>query len=91
MKHKQSSSDHVRQVIGCVRCSSENLGKFSAEMNIHFYGQEGLTEPSVWVFPQLTMCLSCGYTDFSIPESELQRLADGWRRIPAKPARAHRI
>jgi hypothetical protein len=53
-------------------------------MNIHFPGREGLTEPTVWVFPQVTVCLNCGYADFAIPESELQRLADGWRRIRSK-------
>lgn len=85
MKYKQPSH-HVRQAIGCVRCSSKNLGKFSAEMNIHFPGYEGLTEPTVWVFPQLTVCFDCGYAECSIPESELQRLVDGWGRIRAKAA-----
>jgi len=85
MKYKQPSH-RVRQAIGCVRCSSENLGKFSAEMNIHFPGYEGLTEPTVWVYPQLTVCLNCGSVEFSIPESELQQLADGYRRIRAKAA-----
>ena len=82
MKFKQPSHN-ARQAIGCVRCSSENLGKFSAEMNIHFPGHEGLTEPTVWFFPQLTVCLHCGYAEFSIPDSELQRLTDGRRRISA--------
>ena len=83
---KKSSSHSVRRPIACVRCSSENVGKFSAEMNIHFPGYEGLAEPSVWVFPQLTVCLNCGYTEFSIPAPELQRLADGGRRIAEKAA-----
>lgn len=86
MKFKQPSSHHVRQAIGCVRCSSENLGEFSSEMNIHFPGYEGLTEPSVWVFSQLTVCLDCGYSEFSVPEAELERLADGWIRIRPKAA-----
>lgn len=85
MKYKQPSS-HVRQAIGCVRCSSENLGEFSGEMNIHFPGYEGLTEPTVWVFPQITVCLNCGYTEFSVSEPELERLAEGWRRNRAKAA-----
>ena len=86
MKYKQPSSHHVRQAIGCVRCSSENLGKFSAEINIHFPGHEGLTEPTVWVFPQLTVCVNCGYTEFSIPAPDLQRLVDAWQRIGEKAA-----
>jgi len=86
MKYKQPSSHHVRQAIGCARCSSENLGKFSSEMNIHFPGHEGLTEPTVWVFSQLTVCFDCGSAEFSIPEPELEKLADGWRRIGEKAA-----
>jgi predicted nucleic-acid-binding Zn-ribbon protein len=83
---KYEDSHHVRQAIGCVRCSSKNLGKFSAEMNIHFPGYEGLAEPSVWVFPQLTVCLNCGYTEFSIPAPELQTLVEGCGRIGEKAA-----
>jgi len=78
MKDKEPSS--------CVRCSSKNVEKFSAEMNIHFPGHEGLSEPTVWVFSQLTVCLNCGWAEFSIPEAELQRLADCWQRIRPKAA-----
>lgn len=87
----KKSSQSVRQPVACVRCSSENLGEFSAEQNIHFPGYEGLTEPTVWVFPQVTVCLNCGYADFSIPESELLALADGRRRIRSKAAWSTRI
>jgi len=45
-------------------------------MNIHFPGYENLTVPTVWVFPEVMVCLDCGYADFSIPEPELQKLAD---------------
>jgi hypothetical protein len=48
---------------------------FTAEINIHFPGYEGLTNPTVWVFPQVSVCMNCGLAEFSIPESELQRLA----------------
>ena len=44
-------------------------------MNIHFLGYENLTTPTVWVFPEIMICLDCGHTDFSIPEPELQKLA----------------
>ena len=78
MKYEEPSS--------CVRCSSENVEKFSAEMNIHFPGYEGLTKPAVWVFPRFRVCLHCGWAEFSIPELELQRLADGWQCIRPKAA-----
>ena len=60
--------------VSCQRCESLQLRKFTAEINMHFPGYEGLTKRTVWVFPQLLVCLNCGFTQFSIPESELQRL-----------------
>jgi len=43
-------------------------------MNIHFPGREGLTKPTVWIFPQVLLCPNCGFAQFSVPQSELQRL-----------------
>jgi hypothetical protein len=59
----------------CKRCSSENLGKFSAEINVHFPGREGLDKPTVWLFPEVVVCLDCGFAEFSIPQAQLLRLA----------------
>jgi hypothetical protein len=60
--------------VSCQRCEFPQLRMFPAEINIHFPGYAGLTKRAVWVFPQLLVCLNCGFTEFSIPESELQRL-----------------
>ena len=85
MKYKELARHRVRQALACGRCSSERLRKFGAEMNIHFPGYEGLSKPPVWVFPEVMVCLDCGHADFSIPESELQRLADDdCRRVRSK-------
>jgi hypothetical protein len=46
-------------------------------MNIHFPGVKGLDKPVVWVFPKLQVCLGCGLTLFTIPETELRLLEDG--------------
>jgi hypothetical protein len=53
----------------------ESQKKFSAETNIHFPGFEGLTKPTVWVFPEIVVCLDCGLAEFCIPETELRSLA----------------
>jgi hypothetical protein len=63
--------------MACKRYSSESQKKFSAEINIHFPGFEGLTKPTVWVFPEIVVCLECGLAEFSIPETELRSLAKG--------------
>jgi len=50
---------------------------FNGEIAIHFRGLEGLDTPIVWVFPKLAVCLDCGFTEFTVPERELQVLQRG--------------
>jgi hypothetical protein len=46
-------------------------------MNIHFPGEKGFDKPVVWVFPKLQVCLGCGLTLFTIPDTELRLLENG--------------
>jgi predicted nucleic-acid-binding Zn-ribbon protein len=59
----------------CKSCGSENLGKFTGEIAIHFSGLKNINEPHVWVFPALVVCLNCGFAEFAVPETELRLLA----------------
>ncbi|HTS56236.1 MAG TPA: hypothetical protein VMH03_01725 [Terriglobales bacterium] len=61
----------------CKSCGSPNQSTFSAEMNIHLPGREGLDKPTVWIFPELLVCLDCGFALCLIPEAELPKLARG--------------
>lgn len=61
----------------CKRCASDNQSVFSGEIAIHFPGAKGLDKFIVWVFPQLAVCLKCGFTDFNVPERELSALVKG--------------
>jgi hypothetical protein len=61
----------------CKSCRTGNVSAFPAEINIHFPGPENWTKPPVWVFPQLLVCLNCGFTELVIPETELQLLVEG--------------
>ena len=63
--------------MSCRQCSSANQSKFAAEMNIHFPGREGLQKPTVWVFPEVAVCLNCGFAEFTVPETELSMLVRG--------------
>jgi hypothetical protein len=63
--------------MACRSCGSKNESAFPAEINIHFPGPENLTKRPVWVFPQLLVCLNCGFTELVIPETELQLLVEG--------------
>jgi hypothetical protein len=61
----------------CSKCTSENMGPFSAEVAIHFPGRAGINKPIVWTFPKLIVCLDCGHTDFTVPDRELTVLVTG--------------
>jgi len=58
----------------CKSCGSHNQKDFNAEINIHFPGREALDKSAVLVFPKLAVCLHCGFTEFTISETELYRL-----------------
>jgi hypothetical protein len=46
-------------------------------MNIHLPGFNGLEKPTVWIFPEIVICLDCGFAECVVPESELRKLARG--------------
>jgi predicted nucleic-acid-binding Zn-ribbon protein len=62
--------------MACRSCASEKQARFTAEINIHFPGMKNLDKPSVFVFPTVIVCLECGFTEFSVTESELRLLSD---------------
>ena len=42
----------------CKTCGSVNQRKFTAEMGIHFPGLKNIDRSVVWVFPDLTVCIT---------------------------------
>ena len=56
--------------MACEKCDSGNHSTFNGEVAIHFPGLKGLDKPIVWVFPKLLVCLNCGLTEFTVPETE---------------------
>lgn len=63
--------------MACKSCGSVKQTEFSAEMDIHFPGFKNLDKPTVEVFPILSVCLDCGFTQFTLPKAELRYLAQG--------------
>jgi hypothetical protein len=61
----------------CALCQSGNQAEFTAEMMIHFSGLKHLANPGVLVFPKVSVCLDCGFSRFTMPETELQALREG--------------
>jgi hypothetical protein len=51
----------------------------TAEIAIHFLGNENLNVPHVFAFPEIVVCLDCGSTSFKIAEAELQSIRE---RVP---------
>ncbi len=43
-------------------------------MAIHFPGLKDIDKPVVWVFPEVVVCLDCGFAEFAIPAAELSQL-----------------
>ena len=81
--------------MSCPACQSLREQSFNGEVAIHFPGVDGLNKPIVWVFPELSICLDCGKTQFTIPERELEVLIEGkpidgavvlWEKPAAKAA-----
>jgi len=63
--------------MGCKSCGSVNQNKFIGEMGIRSPGLEYIDKPTVWVFPELVVCMDCGMAEFVVPKAELGVLAKG--------------
>jgi hypothetical protein len=61
----------------CPSCGSVNQSRFSAEMSIHFPGLKNVNKPTAWVFPEVLVCLDCGVSEFTVPDTELCVLVAG--------------
>ena len=59
----------------CLSCRSAKNCEFPAEINIHFPGTTGFDKPTIWVSPDVYICMNCGLAKFTVPEAELLRLA----------------
>ena len=75
--------------MSCRSCGSEIQAAFGAEMNIHFPGRKGEDTAAVLAYPTLAVCVNCGSTEFTLAESALRRLREGFHlcRATAKESR----
>jgi hypothetical protein len=63
--------------MSCTSCGSENQMQFVTEINLHLTGTKTLSQPAVLVFPKVWVCLDCGLSQFTLPESEVVLLKGG--------------
>jgi|HubBroStandDraft_6_1064221.scaffolds.fasta_scaffold1962376_1 hypothetical protein len=61
----------------CMSCGSVNQQNFVGEMGIRSPGLKNIDKPTVWVFPDLIVCLDCGFAEFTVLEAQLRLLAKG--------------
>jgi hypothetical protein len=72
--------------MACRSCGSESQKEFVAEINIHFSGLKNLDKPAALVFAKLVVCLDCGFTQFTLPETELRLLGEGGAGVASTAA-----
>jgi hypothetical protein len=58
----------------CKKCGSDQLAEYGSEINLHSLGHADLDKQALLLFPKLTVCLKCGFTEFTLSESELPLL-----------------
>jgi hypothetical protein len=61
----------------CKRCGSELGTEYGSEINVHFQGHSDRDNQAVLLFPKLLVCLKCGFSEFTLSESELRLLSKG--------------
>ena len=55
----------------CLSCGSTKQAELMAEMMIHFHGLADRDNPGVLLLADMLVCLSCGLSRFTVPETEL--------------------
>jgi hypothetical protein len=60
----------------CKSCASENQTECGTEIMIHLSGLKNLDKLPILVFPKLLICLDCGFTEFTISETQLRLLGE---------------
>jgi hypothetical protein len=61
--------------VSCMMCGSSRLVKARAEINLHIPGLRNLDNPGVLVFPDVLVCLDCGYCGFNAAQRDLKGFA----------------
>ena len=61
----------------CPSCRSVKQAEFTAEMIVHSPGLKNIDRPGVWLFPELLVCLDCGFCRFTVSEAALASVTEG--------------
>ena len=61
----------------CPKCQSSSVSVMPAEIRLYRNRQRTLSHPPMLPQPDVRMCVDCGWSEFSVPESWLSA---GWLR-----------
>ena len=61
----------------CPACASHEVKTFNGEMGIRVPGIENINVPAVFLFPELSVCLTCGAAQFAVSKDQLTFLRNG--------------
>ena len=77
-----SSADVLDESRRCQSCGSPHTTPFLGEMCLRSHeGLEGSEKPPIWVFPQVVVCLACGFAQFAVPDAELRLIQQSVERL----------
>jgi hypothetical protein len=68
----------------CPKCQSSSVSVLPAEIRLYRNRQRTLSHPPMLPQPDVRLCVDCGWSEFSVPESWLSA---GWLRA-ARPSAA---
>jgi hypothetical protein len=75
--HSVGSGPKEKEIRSCLLCKTKNQAEFTAEINVHFRGLKNIDNSGVLFVPNVVVCLDCGFSRFTTPETELARLGRG--------------
>jgi hypothetical protein len=61
----------------CPNCQSNEVSTIAAEIRLYRNRQRTLSHPPLVPYPDVHVCLDCGWSEFSVPPSWLK---NGWLR-----------
>ncbi len=61
--------------MSCLLCGSDNEAKLSAEILFQFRDVNNVAKPGLFAFPEVSICMDCGFSGFAVQQDELQLLA----------------
>lgn len=57
--------------VSCPKCKSEAVSTVPAEIRLYRNGPRTLSHPPMYPSPDIKICLECGWSEFTVPDTWL--------------------